>query len=63
MELDLASGFPNLTRESVRQALISDNLIPTPYVDLILTHLSSPLQESNIFPTFQTYAENHFNRN
>lgn len=61
IEVDLSSGFPNLSRLYLRKALIWDKLIPLPVINLILTHLNSPLVESPNFPTFETYLENYYN--
>jgi hypothetical protein len=63
LEVDLSSGFPNLSLLSVREALESDGLIPTNIINLILTHLNSPLVESPSFPTLETFIENFENRN
>lgn len=62
IEVDLSSAFPNLNRETLRKSLISDGLIPKSYINLILTHLNSPLKESTWFPTFETYVENRQNQ-
>lgn len=62
MEVDLASCFPNIQRSGLRKALISGNLIPEKYINLILTHLNSPVEESTWFPTFETYVENKLNK-
>lgn len=62
MEVDLSSGFPNLSLHSVRSALLSDGLIPTNLVELIIHHLKSPLIEAVRFPTLETYIENKKNK-
>ena len=62
IEVDLSSGFPNLNRKALSQALESDGLIPPPLKNLILHHLSSPLVESPSFPTWETYTENAMNQ-
>jgi len=62
MEVDLASCFPNIQRSGLRKALISGKLIPSKYINLILTHLNSPVEESTWFPTFETYVENKLNK-
>jgi hypothetical protein len=61
MELDVSSGFPNINLHSVRRALLSTCLIPEPLVNLLLTHLTSPLQCSQFFPTLLTFIEHHEN--
>jgi len=63
IEVDFSSGFPNLNLHSVSEALKSDGLIPLSIINLILTHLKSPLQESKTFPTLETFIENEENRN
>jgi hypothetical protein len=63
LEVDLSSGFPNLSLLSVRRALISDGLLPLSLVNLLLHHLRSPLIESVKFPTFETFVENCENLN
>lgn len=62
MEVDLSSGFPNLNRLSVWEALRDDGLLPIGYINLILTHLCSPLQASDWFPTVETLIENDRNK-
>lgn len=62
LELDISSGFPNVNLSTVRTALLSDGKIPENIVDLLLTYLKSPLQESKLFPTFETYVENSLNQ-
>ena len=62
LEVDLSSGFPNLSLHSVRKALQHDGLIPLNIIDLILTHLRSPLLESLSFPTYESYLENRLNK-
>jgi len=62
MEVDLSSGFPNLSLHSVRSALLSDGLIPSNLVELIMHHLKSPLIEALRFPTLETYIENKKNQ-
>jgi len=47
VEVDLSSGFPNMNLQTVRKALISDQLVPESIINLILTHLKSPLKESS----------------
>jgi len=61
-ELDFSSGFPNLHLHFVRKVLKSDGLIPENLINLFLTHMNSPLQESHLFPTFESYVENKYNR-
>jgi len=61
VEADLSSGFPNMNLEVVKEALLSDRLLPVPYINLILTHLKSPLTASKTFPTLQSYIEHHYN--
>lgn len=61
IEVDISSGFPNLTRESVKTALFESGLVPTHILNLILTHLSSPLKESKWFPNVETFIENAMN--
>jgi len=63
VEVDLSSAFPNAHRRVLSQILKSDGLIPPNYINLILTHLQSPLHESSHFPTFETYVENLYNKN
>lgn len=63
LEVDLSSGFPNLSLHRVREALIISKRIPVNIVNLIITHLKSPLVESPTFPTFETYVENKENKN
>ena len=41
-------------RPSQTQSRCSDGLIPESYINLILTHLNSPLQESDWFLTLET---------
>lgn len=62
LEVDLSSGFPNLNRQSVQEALLSDGLLPPSLITLIMTHLSSPLTASSRFPTFETYVEHYYNQ-
>lgn len=62
LEVDLSSGFPNLSLHTVRKALINDGMIPLSIINLILTHLRSPLKESETFPTLETFIENQMNR-
>lgn len=62
IEVDLSSGFPNLSLLTVRQALISQGLIPLNLINLILTHLLSPLKESTTFPNLTSYLENLYNQ-
>ena len=62
LELDISSGFPNIQLSIVRKALLNDSKIPESLVNLLLTYLKSPLQESKIFPTFETYVENTYNQ-
>lgn len=62
MEVDLSSGFPNLNRSSVYEALTKDGLVPPSIINLILNYLSSPLVESKTFPTLETYIENQENQ-
>jgi hypothetical protein len=58
IEIDFSSGFSNLGLYTLKKALTSDNLLPSNLINLILTHLKSPLVESQFFPTFETYVEN-----
>jgi len=58
MEVDLSSGFPNMSLKILRQALLHDGLIPPCYIHLILHHLKSKMNESTLFPTFESYVEN-----
>lgn len=62
LEVDLTSAFPNLSRVFVKKALLSDGLIPPLYVNLIMSHLASPLKSSQWFPTFETFVENSENQ-
>lgn len=62
MEADLSSGFPNLSRIILSRCLKAEGKIPPSYVNLIMTHLCSPLREALWFPTFETFAENHCNK-
>jgi hypothetical protein len=62
VEVDIASGFPNLTRESVQSALQQSGLIPQKIINLILTHLNSPLKESVWFPNVESLIENTMNK-
>lgn len=62
VEVDLSSGFPNLSLKILRQALIDDGLIPENLINLLLHHLKSPLKESTWFPTLETYIENKKNQ-
>jgi len=61
-EVDLTSGFPNLSRHGVREALKSSGLVPEKFQNLILLPLTSPLKESQTFPTLSTYIENQENQ-
>jgi len=63
IEFDFSSGFPNISRYILRQALISDQLLPENLINLILLYLQSPLKESAHFPTYESYVENKYNRN
>jgi len=62
VEVDISSGFPNLTRESVQSALQQSGLIPQTIINLILTHLNSPLKESVWFPNVESLIENTMNK-
>lgn len=62
LEVDLSSGFPNLSLRSLEQALKFDGLIPLNLIQLLLLHLKSPLKESTLFPTFESYVENKLNK-
>lgn len=62
VEVDLSSGFPNLSRETLMLALKEDGLIPPSYIQLILTHLSSPLIGARWFPNFESYIEHQQNK-
>jgi len=62
VESDMSSGFPNLNLEVVKLALNSDGLIPDAYVNLIITHLKSPLTAAKSFPTFSSYVEHLYNK-
>jgi len=61
-EFDLSSAFPNLQRRYLRTVLLEDGLIPEPIINLLLTHLQSPLIESSEFPTLTSYIENKYNQ-
>jgi len=61
IEVDLSSGFPNLSRKFVQKALASDGLIPKNYINLIIHHLNSPLRSAPSFPTLETFIEHHEN--
>lgn len=61
MEVDLSSAFPSIQRTIVRDALRSKGLIPPSLLNWIMQILNSPLKESNLFPTFESYAENKYN--
>lgn len=61
LEVDFSSGFPNLNLHTLREALLSDGLIPKSIINLILTHLKSPLQASKTYPTLETYIEHESN--
>ena len=62
MEADLSSGFPNLSRITLSRCLKAEGKIPPSYVNLILSHMCSPLREAQWFPTFETFAENSCNK-
>lgn len=61
MEVDFSSGFPNLNLHFVAKALNSDGLLPPNLINLILTHLKSPLITAPTFPTFESFVEHHEN--
>lgn len=61
LEVDFSSGFPNLNLHTLREALVSDGLLPSSLINLILTHLKSPLQASSTYPTLETYIEHEEN--
>jgi hypothetical protein len=61
IELDLSSGFPNLSLHGVRKSLVEDSLVPRKYINLILQHLTSPLVSSSFFPTLETFVEDKEN--
>ena len=61
VEVDIKSAFPNLNLLSLKEALLTDGLIPTPIVNLLLNYLSSPLIESKTYPTFESFVENSQN--
>jgi hypothetical protein len=58
----MSSGFPNLNLEVVKQAMVSDGLLPIPYINLIITHLKSPLVAAKRFPTFSSFVEHVYNK-
>lgn len=60
-ELDFSSGFPNLSWYYVRKSLESDGLLPPNLINLLMTHLTSPLRIAPIFPTFETFVEHECN--
>jgi len=62
VEVDLSSGFPNLSLHTLREALSSDKLLPEYMINLLLTYLKSPLQESTWFPHIESYIENLYNK-
>jgi len=62
VESDMSSGFPNLNLEVVKQALTQDGLLPISYINLIITHLKSPLVAAKRFPTFSSYVEHVYNK-
>jgi len=62
VESDMSSGFPNLNLEVVKQAMLSDGLLPIPYINLIITHLKSPLVAAKRFPTFSSFVEHVYNK-
>lgn len=57
LEVDIASGFPNMNQEFVRQALLNSGRIPEKFVNLILFPLTSPLKAAPFFPTLETFVE------
>ena len=61
-EVDLSSGFPNFSLLKLRECLLSDRLLPSPLIDLILTHLKSPSPHLATFPTITSYIEDRKNK-
>ena len=62
LEVDLSSGFPNLSLNGLRQALIYHGKMPLNLIHLVLQHLKSPLVESQWYPTLESYIENKYNQ-
>jgi len=60
-ELDLSSGFPNISLHGIKRALESDKLIPRNLINLLMTHHKSTTTRSENFPTFETFLEDREN--
>lgn len=61
LEVDVSSGFPNINLHHVRTSLLQDQLIPKNIIELIMHHLSCPVQRAQWYPTLSTYIEDRAN--